>query len=112
MVNQSKGLHHLHLRKRVHHEKYPPPDKLKRVYDKLIYVAVVMGPIMNLPQLLKIWILKNAAGVSLISWISFSIISIFWVGYGLLHKDKPIIYMNFSLMIIQALIALGVIIYS
>ncbi len=114
MANHTKGLHHYHIRKRIHkkHEKYPHPDKLKRVYDKIIYLAVIAGPIMNLPQLFKIWVLKDATGVSLISWISFSIISVLWLGYGILHKDKPILFMNFALMIIQAMIAYGAFIYG
>ena len=108
------GFHHYHIRKRIHqkHEPYPHPDKLKRVYDKIIYVAVIAGPIINFPQLFKIWIYKNAAGVSFISWIGFSIISLLWLIYGILHKDKPILFMNSALIIIQALIAIGTILYG
>ena len=114
MADHTEGLHHYHIRKRIHqkHEAYPHPDKLKRIFDKIIYGAVIIGPIMNLPQLLKIWVYKNAAGVSFVSWISFSIISVIWLIYGLLHKEKPIIIMNSSLMIIQAFIAVGALIYS
>jgi len=114
MATQTKGLEHYHLRKRIHqkHEPYPHPDKVKRIFDKIIYVAVIVGPIMNLPQLFKIWMYQNASGVSFVSWISFSIISVLWLIYGVLHKNKPIIFMNFALMIIQALIALGTLLYG
>ena len=114
MPNYTKGLHHYNIRKRIHqkHEQYPHPDKLKRNFDKIIYFAVIAGPIMNFPQLFKIWYYQNAAGVSFVSWMSFSLISVIWLIYGILHEEKPIIYMNFALMIVQALIAVGVLIYA
>lgn len=67
---------------------------------------------MNLPQLFKIWLQKDATGVSFISWASFSIFSLAWLVYGILHREKPIIFMNLLLMVIQALIATGVILYT
>lgn len=44
--------------------------------------------------------------------MSFSIISVIWLGYGIVHRDRPIILMNFALMIIQALIAIGTLLYG
>lgn len=114
MAVYNKGLHHYHIRKRVHlkHEPYPHPNKLKRIYDKIIYVVVILCPIMNLPQLLKVWLEKDASGVSAISWIGFSFISLTWLIYGILHRDKHILVMNAFLIVIQAFIAVGVILYG
>ena len=67
---------------------------------------------MNLPQLIKILDTKDASGVSLTSWIGFSIFSLVWLIYGLVHKEKPIIFMNFALLIVQSLIAIGTFIYE
>ncbi|MBU4069586.1 MAG: hypothetical protein KJ646_01240 [Nanoarchaeota archaeon] len=114
MTSYSKGLHHYHIRKRIYqkHEPFPSKNKLKRNFDKLIYIAVIFGPIMTIPQLLKIWTSKNAAGVSFIAWASFSVISILWLTYGILHKEKPIIFMNLALIILQVLIAISALIYG
>jgi uncharacterized protein with PQ loop repeat len=114
MATLTHAFHHFHIRKRIHqkHEPYPHPDKLKRTFDRVIYFAAIVIPITNLPQLYKIWAYKDASGVSLISWISFSIFSLVWISYGILHKEKPIIIMNSGLAIIQALIALGTFLYS
>ncbi len=87
-------------------------NKLKTSYDKIIYIAVIAGPLVNLPQLFKIWLYKSAAGVSVISWFSFSIISLLWFIYGILHKDKPILIMNLGLIIVQVFIAVGALIYG
>lgn len=114
MTDHNIGLHHQHIRKRIHekHEEYPHPNKLKQFFDKLIFVVAIVGPIVNLPQLFKIWSNKDATGVSFISWASFSIISIVWFVYGILHKDKAIIIMFSALTIIQTLIAIGAFLYG
>ncbi len=65
MTKHTSGLHHFHARKRIHkrHEPYPHPDRLKKFMDKAIYFIGAFGPIMAIPQLVKIWVEKNAAGV-------------------------------------------------
>ena len=73
MAQSSHGLHHFHRRKKLHklNELYPTKDPLKRFMDKAIYVVGVFGPLMTIPQVIKIWGDKTAAGVSLISWVSY-----------------------------------------
>ena len=112
MIN--KGPFHFHLRKRIFQnlEKFPHPNKVKRIYDKLIYIIIFLGPLLNLPQLLKIIISKDASGLSLISWLCFSFFSLIWFFYGILHKDKPIIYTNLGLFFVQILIVFGIFLYS
>lgn len=80
--------------------------------DKAIYVIGIAGPIMTIPQLTKIWIEKNAVGVSAISWFAYLIIAFFWLIYGVMHKEKPII-LTFSVWIIlDILIVIGILMYS
>ena len=114
MVNQSSGMYHRERRRRIYekYEEFPHPQKVKRVYDNVIYIAVILAPIMNLPQLWKIWSGKEAAGVSIISWVAFSFISVMWLIYGILHKEKPVIIMNLTLIFLQLSIALGAYLYG
>ena len=114
MINQTKGLHHQNIRKRIYqkHEEYPSPIKFKRLYDRLIYVIVILAPITNIPQLIKVWVEKDASGVSSLSWFLFSGISITWLVYGILHKDRHILLMNAALIIIQILIAVGAVVHA
>ena len=114
MPIKSGAIHHLSMRKRIYqkHEKYPHPKKLINIFDKLIYIAIIVGPIMIFPQLFTIWYHKQATGVSLTSWISFVILNFIWLGYGILHKEKPIIYTSISAVILQTLVVVGVILYG
>jgi uncharacterized protein with PQ loop repeat len=114
MTNHSSGLYHQQRRKRIHkkYEPYPHPQRVKRIYDHFIYGAVILAPIMNIPQVLKIWVEKDASGVSMLSWASFSVISVMWFFYGMLHKERPVMIMNFALVFMQLSIVLGVYLYG
>jgi len=104
MVHDSHGLHHFLNRKRK--------LRWQRVFDKLIYVVGVVGPLMTLPQVFKIWIGQNATGVSAISWIAYLITAIFWMIYGVIHKEKPIIVTYFLWIILDVLVIAGAVIYG
>jgi len=69
----STGYHHYNLRKRVHQkkEKYPHPNKFKRSMDKFIYLVAIFGPLIALPQVLKIWQSQDSSGVSLLTWSGY-----------------------------------------
>jgi len=113
MVHHTEGLHHSHTRKRihVHHEKFPHPDKFKHFMDKAIYFVGIFGPIMTIPQIYKIFHEKSAAGISVISWIAYLITAIFWFSYGVLHKEKPIIFTYVIWIFLDILIIIGSIMY-
>lgn len=108
------GLHHYHLRKRVYKigEQLPNPDKWKRFLDSVIYIVGVLGPIMTLPQVFKIWVWHQAGGLSVISWGSYILFDIFWLMYGIAHKEKPIILTYASWILINSLVVSGVLLYS
>ncbi len=104
MVHDSHGLHHFLTRKRE--------LKWKRIFDKLIYVVGVIGPLMTLPQVFKIWINHQVSGVSIISWAAYLIMAFFWVIYGFIHKEKPIILTYLLWVLLDALVVLGVVVYG
>lgn len=108
------GLHHAHKRKRVHQkqEPYPHPNKLKRFIDKFIYIVAIFGMVMTIPQITKIWIGKNAAGVSAISWGAYLVGAVFWLIYGILHKEKPIIFTYSIWIFLEIFIIIGTVMYG
>ena len=110
----ASALHHLHVRKRIHqkHQTYPHPDKLRNFLDKCIYGGAVIGPLFILPQVIAIWGAKNAAGVSFIAWLAFLVGSMFWLLYGVLHKEKPIIVANLLCSVFNFAIVLGIVFFG
>jgi uncharacterized protein with PQ loop repeat len=114
MVTMNIGRHHQHLRKRVYSnmEEYPHPDKLKNFVDKLVYFAGIVGVLMTLPQIWLIYFGKTAVGLSLISWISYWIIGMIWLFYGIIHKERPIIVLNIMWFFLYLAIIIGIFIYG
>ena len=112
-VSGNIGLHHFQKRKSIYqkYERYPSKNKWKRIIDRFIYVIVVLSPLMNLLQLIEILINKDASGVSVVSWTAFVFISLFWLLYGTVHKDKPIIISSLALAIIQTFISISAFVY-
>lgn len=108
------GMHHFNIRKRIHkkHEPYPHHEKWKRFVDKAIYVAIIFGLVMTIPQVTRIWFEKNAAGVSVLSWSAYMLIAIFWLMYGFIHQEKPIIVTNILWILMDIFIVVGIFIYG
>lgn len=106
--------HHLHKRKRVHKklEVYPHPHSFKRFIDRLIYVVGVVAPLSAIPQVLKIWIEKNADSISLFTFSAHVCINIVWLIYATLHKEKPLLIMYSGWFVINCSIVVGTILYG
>ncbi len=94
------------------YEPYPHPEKWKRILDKSIYAVSVIGLVMTIPQITKIWSEKNASGVSLIAWSTYIFTALVWLMYGIAHKEKPIILTNLAWIIVNLIIVIGVIMYG
>lgn len=87
-------------------------NKVARFLDYLIYFAAPFSVLVFVPQLLKIWQEKNISGVSLLSWVGLLGNDIFWLIYGIVHKQKPIIFINIIGAIVAALIVFGILKYQ
>ena len=101
------GLHHaLH---HTHKKSEGKTSNLIRLIDRSAYLMGAVTIAINVPQLITVWTSPSTAGVSIVSWIGFSLGSLFWIIYGLLHHEKPIIVINGGLIIIQVLIVAGLV---
>jgi len=91
------------------HAFYKPTRKQEKlVFDKLIYPVGLIAPIMTIPQVFDVWVRKSTQGASLSTWGAYTIVTFFWILYGLLHKEKPIILINSLLLILDFAIVYGI----
>ena len=88
------------------------PDAFKKNIDQLVYFVGAVGPIMTLPQLYTVWVDQSAAGVSLITWSAYIFTAAFWITYGFIHKEKPIIFTHSCWILIHCLMVTGILMYS
>lgn len=113
MPSNLHGLHHWHKRKRIYQniEPYPHPDKLKNFMDRMIYFIILLGLFMTLPQIKNVLIDKDASGVSIVTWATYVVTSLFWLLYGILHKEKPLVFSASMWIIVNALVVVGALIH-
>ena len=107
-------MRHLHLRKRVtkNLEPYPARSSWKRLLDRLIFVAGVVGPLLSIPQIVLIYSNKDATDISAATWFGWAALNIVWILYGLVHKEPPIVVTYLFWFIVNLTVALGAILYG
>ena len=110
MPPNGPGLSHFHKRRKL--KTYPHPNKLKNILDKAIYFVAVGSPVLTIPQLMKIWADRNASGVSVITWTAYFVAASFWLAYGIVHREKPIILTNTLWILVTTLVIIGTIRYG
>ncbi len=111
MVQDIHVKYHQHIRKRKH-KKISQSDKVKKIIDKLVYIAGFFGLAMTIPQMAIIWIGQNASGVSIITWASYFIIGAVFIAYGIVHKEKPLIIIYILWEIFYVIIIVGALIFG
>lgn len=108
------SLHHLHKRKRASGEAlhpFPANTKALRLLDKTVYVAGIISLVMMSPQLYVIFVEKNASGLAPISWITFALMNIPWIIYGLVHRERPLVIMYSVWFFVNILVFVGAVMY-
>lgn len=106
-------IHHLHIRKRKQSKKdpYPHPHPWVNLLDRVVLFGGVLGPLMTLPQIHKIFALQTAAGVSLVTWLIHAIFDVPWIIYGVVHDSKPIMVAYLLWFVTNMAVVIGVLMY-
>ena len=102
-----RGAHY--LRKRVIAKN---PSASTRLLDKIVLIIAFLAPLVEIPQLLEIYVNKAAQNVSMLTWGLFVVFGIPWLLYGIAHKEKPIIILYALWIIIDSAIVIGIIMYG
>ena len=85
---------------------------LKKAFDKIAYPIAIIVPLSSMDQVLQIWQQKSAAGVSIVIWSMLFLTSIFWMFYGVIHKERVIFYGHVAWFILSSIILIEIIIFS
>lgn len=87
-------------------------NKSKSFIDIFVYIVAFIGPIMTLPQLKIIWVDQQVEGLSLWSWGTYFLLSLFWFYYGISRKDKAIIFSQILWLLLYASVIIGIILFK
>ncbi len=80
--------------------------------EKVLRGLSVVTMLMTVPQVLTIWVGRDAGGVSLVSWVSYLVAACLWFVYGLQKRDKTIYLACVGWVLLDAAVVIGVIVYS
>jgi len=94
---------------RVTEPQSPPP--VSRL-EKILRSLSVFTMLMTVPQVFTIWVGGDAAGVSLVSWVSYLVSACLWFVYGLQKHDKTIYLACVGWVLLDAAIVIGVIVHG
>ncbi|MEI6058516.1 MAG: SemiSWEET family transporter [archaeon] len=84
----------------------------KRGIDRLVLIIAFLAPLVELPQLLQIFMTKSAESVSLLTWAMFVVFGVPWLIYGIVHKEKPVIILYSLWIVIDSAIVAGILMYG
>lgn len=110
----NNALHHISQRKRVHKnlEAYPSKKFWIRFLDRFLLFIAVVGPLTAITQVWNVYRYQEVTGLSFFSWSSWAVFNLFWLLYGFVHKEKPIIITYTLWFLMNASIAIGILLYS
>ena len=80
--------------------------------EKVLRGLSVFTMLMTVPQVLTIWVGGNAAGVSLVSWVSYLFAACLWFVYGLQKQDKTIYLACVGWVLLDTAVVIGVIVHG
>jgi len=80
--------------------------------EKTVTFIAIVYPFTTIPQLMNIWVDKNVAGVSVLTWSLYLILTIPLLLYSVRIKEKRLTLMWSLWLVIYLLIISGVILYG
>ncbi|CAN5443834.1 hypothetical protein BH10PAT3_BH10PAT3_1470 [soil metagenome] len=80
--------------------------------DKFMAAAAVLHPLTAIPQVVLIYTSRQAEGLSMFMWLSFLILGLVFMSYGIAHRLKPYNVMQTLWIVIDISIILGIIKYG
>ena len=84
----------------------------KSSVEKLVNVVIFVYPLTAVPQIVKIWVHKNATGVSALTWLLFLVMIIPLILYSIIQKEKKLTFMWGTWSIIYVVVIVGTLLYG
>ena len=67
--------------------------------------------LMTVPQVLSVWVGRDASGVSLLSWGAYLFSACLWFVYGIQKRDKTIYLACIGWIVLDAAIVIGAVVH-
>ena len=84
-------------------------QKDKKELDYLGYIIIGITLFITLPQVATIYTNESAQDVSLITWIGYTFVGVWWLFYGLERNVHPMIVSSTLHIIVDIIVVYGII---
>jgi len=105
IVMSARKLHEKHL------EKHLQDKVVTKKIDRMMAFIGTMGPMSTFIQVVHIFNVRTAAGISVYTWVGYMLVSVCWFAYGFFYKDKPIMIVNTLSLFVNSFIIVGFVLY-
>lgn len=89
----------------------PEADRSNSLVEKILPVLSIVTMAMTVPQVWTVWVDRNAAGVSLLSWGTYLLAACVWFVHGLQKRDKTIYVACIGWILLDGAVVAGVLLY-
>ena len=85
-------------------------DAAGTAVEKVLPYLSVITMVMTVPQIWSIWVMRDTAGVSLLSWGTYLVAACLWFVHGLQKRDKSIYLACVGWVLLDAAVVVGVVV--
>ena len=92
-----------------------PPERIfpsDKAMKRLLGALSIFTLVMTVPQILAIWVSREAAGVSLLSWSAYWISALVWFWYGIRQRDRNIYLPCLGWLLLDGAVVVGAVLYG
>ncbi len=86
----------------------PPTGAADGPVARILPFVSIATMLMTLPQVWTVWVEREVAGVSLLSWGTYLVGACLWFIHGLVRRDKSIYVACIGWILLDAAVVLGV----
>lgn len=86
--------------------KHVSKKKKLSAFDYIVIAASFMYPLSGIPQVIQIF-QGTTDGVSIYSWLGFTLFATIFLIYGLKHRVTPMIIANSIWIVVDSLVVIG-----
>ncbi len=94
---------------------YLAPEKKETSWEKFmhkaLFIIAIIGPALTLPQIWNVWVHKSVHGLSPYTWWGYVFVNLCWLSYGIVSKEKVLIFNYLFRFTVNLAVFLGIIIY-
>ncbi len=83
----------------------------RRLLNRLLGVMSIVTMVMTVPQVWIIWVDRQTAGASLLSWSAYLASALLWLWHGLREHDRNIYLACVGWILLDLAVVVGIIVY-